>query len=84
MNTTLSEVSRLDVSQVFWEVDDFCRAFEQQCLHHPQLPSMADERPCQSRLSRSEVMTIVIACQGSGYRTFKEFYALCGLPGWRH
>ncbi|MEM6839560.1 MAG: hypothetical protein AAF609_22295, partial [Cyanobacteria bacterium P01_C01_bin.120] len=23
MNTTLSEVSRLDVSQVFWEVDDF-------------------------------------------------------------
>ena len=84
MNTTLSEVSRLDVSQVFWEVDDFCRTFEQQCLYHPQLPSMPGERLSQSKLSRSEVMTIVIAFQGSGYRTFKEFYTLCVLPGWRH
>ena len=72
MNTTLSEVSRLDVSQVFWEVDDFCRAFEQQCLSRPQLPSMPGERLSQSKLSRSEVMTIVIAFQGSGYCTFKE------------
>ena len=70
MNTTLSEVSRLDVSQVFWEVDDFCQTFEQQCIHHPQLPSMPGERLSQSRLSRSEVMTIVIAFQGSGYRTY--------------
>ena len=70
MNTTLSEVSRLDVTQVFCEVDNFCRAFEQQCLHHLQLPSMPGERLSQSRLSRREVMTIVIAFQGSGYRTY--------------
>ena len=84
MNTTLSEVSRLDVTQIFGDVDDFCRAFEQQSLHRPQLLSMPGERLSQSRLSRSEVMTIVIAFQGSGYRTFKEFYTLCVLPGWRH
>ncbi|MEL6400590.1 MAG: hypothetical protein AAFR26_16210 [Cyanobacteria bacterium J06626_4] len=59
MNTTLSEVSRLDVTPIFWAVDDFCRVFEQQCLHHPQLPSMSGERLCQSKLGRSEVMTIV-------------------------
>ncbi|MGD1859177.1 MAG: transposase [Leptolyngbyaceae cyanobacterium] len=84
MNTTLSEVSRLDVTPIFWDVDDFCRAFEQPSLHRPQLPSMPGERLSQSRLSRREVMAIVIAFQGSGYCTFKEFYTLCGLPGWRH
>ncbi len=31
----------------------------------------------------SEVMTIVIAFHGSGYRTFKEFYTLHVLPSWR-
>ena len=30
----------------------------------------------------SEVMTIVIAFHGSGYRTFKDFYTLQVLPGW--
>jgi hypothetical protein len=45
---------------------------------------MTGERLCQSKLSRSEVMTIVMAFQGAGYRTFKEFYTLCVLPGWRH
>lgn len=82
MNTTLP--SRLDVSQIFWEVDDFCRAFEQAWMAQPQLSSVTGERLCQSKLSRSEVMTIVIAFHGSGYRTFKEFYTLCVLPGWRH
>ncbi len=81
MNTSLSEGSRLNVSQMFWEVDDFCHAFEQPLTVLPQLPSMTGERFCQSRLSRSEVMTIVIAFHGSGYRTFKEFYTLCVLPG---
>ena len=81
MNTTLSEVSRLDVSQVFWDVDDFCRMFEQHCQEQPQLPSMPGERLCRSRLSLSEVMTIVIAFHGSGYRTFKDFYKLCVLTG---
>ena len=38
---------------------------------------------CRSRLSLSEVMTIVIAFHGSGYRTFKEFYTLQVLPHWK-
>jgi hypothetical protein len=82
--TTLSEGSRLDVTQIFWEVDDFCRMFERQWQDQPQLPSMSGEKLCRSRLSRSEVMTLVIAFHGSGYRTFKDFYTLCVLPGWRH
>ena len=40
---------------------------------------MPGERLCHSRLSLSEVMTIVSAFHGSGYRTFKDFYTLCWL-----
>ncbi|ASC71910.1 hypothetical protein XM38_028640 [Halomicronema hongdechloris C2206] len=40
MDTTLTEVSRLDVTQIFWEVDDFCQLFEWQWQSQPQLPSM--------------------------------------------
>jgi hypothetical protein len=47
------------------------------------LPSMPGERRSQSRLSLSEVMTIVVAFHGSGFRTFKAFYTLCVLPHWR-
>jgi hypothetical protein len=34
-------------------------------------------------MSLSEVMTIVIAFHGSGYRTFKEFYTLQVRPHWQ-
>jgi hypothetical protein len=37
-------------------------------------PGYAGEaKPYRSRLSISEVMTIVIAWHGSGFRTFKDF-----------
>ncbi len=48
--------------------------------NYPQCP--IDLR-CHSRLSLSEVMTIVIAFHGSGFKTFKEFYTLQVLPHWK-
>lgn len=44
---------------------------------------MTGERRSFSKIHLSEVMTIAIAFHGSGYRTFKEFYTLQVLPGWR-
>ena len=76
-------VSRLDVTHIFCEVDDFCQQFEQVWQRQAQLPSMLGERRSQSRMRLSEVMTIAIAFHGSGFRTFKEFYTLCVLPHWR-
>lgn len=76
-------VSRLDITQIFWDVDDFCQSFERHWQQQPQLPSMPGERRCQSRMRLSEVMTIAIAFHGSGFRTFKEFYTLCVLPHWQ-
>jgi hypothetical protein len=47
------------------------------------LPSMTGEKKSRSRMSQSEVMTIVIAFNGSGFRTFKDFYNLMVHPFWR-
>jgi IS5 family transposase len=73
---------RLDITQIFCDVDDFCQHFEQHWQQQPQLSSMPGERRSQSRMRLSEVMTIAIAFHGSGFRTFKEFYTLCVLPHW--
>ena len=74
---------RLDLTQIFCDVDDFYAAFETACQQCSQLPYDGAAKPYRSRLSLSEVMTIVIAFQGSGFRTFKDFYTCQVLPHWR-
>ena len=66
--------SRLDLSEIFCDVDEFYQSFEKHCRSIPQLTAVTGEKRCSSRMSLSEVMTIVIAFHGSGYKTFKEFY----------
>ncbi len=74
----------LDLTQIFCGVDDFYREFEQYCERDmARLPCDGQPKRYQSRLSISEVMTIVIAFHGSGYRTFKDFYKGKVLPDWR-
>ncbi len=73
-------VPRLDIVQIFCDLDDFYQHFEHHWQHQVQLPSLPGERRCQSRLRLSEVVTIAVAFYGSGFRTFKEFYTLCVLP----
>jgi Transposase DDE domain len=76
-------VSRLDITQIFCDVDDFCQQWENLWQQVPQLPSTTGERRSTSRMHLSEVMTIVIAFHGSGYKTFKEFYTLDVLTRWQ-
>jgi hypothetical protein len=76
-------VSHLDITQIFCDVDDFCQQFERSWQQQPQLPAMPGQRPNHSRMSLSEVMTLVIAFHGSRARTFKDFYTLTVLPHWR-
>ena len=75
-------VSHLDVTQIFWNVDDFCQQFEWLWQQQIQLPSMLGKKHSRSKLPLSGVMTIVIAFHGSGFRTFKDFYTLEVLPHW--
>ena len=75
--------SRLDLSEIFCDVDEFYQSFEKHCRSIPQLTAVTGEKRCSSRMSLSEVMTIVIAFHGSGYKTFKEFYTLQVQPHWQ-
>jgi len=59
--------------RLFYDCDEFCREFlpRLQANHITEGPG---PRPGDSRLSMSEVMTILLLFQTSGFRTLKTFY----------
>jgi Transposase DDE domain len=63
----------VDLVALFCDLDDFYQAFAPTWQQH-LLPAPGRHRRRVSRLSASEVMTLVIAFQDSDYRTFKHFY----------
>lgn len=75
-------LTRLDLEEIFCDIDDFYQIWERFGTALPQLPHDGEMKQYNSKLSISEVMTIVIAFHGSGFRTFKEFYTLQVLPDW--
>ena len=58
---------------LFADLDDFCQAFGP-TFHTKPLASGMPRRHRQSALTLSEVMTIIVWFQQSGYRTFKDYY----------
>src|SRR5689334_4249035 len=58
---------------LFADLDDFCQSFEP-TYHTLHLQSATRRRHRQSTLMLSEVMTIIVWFQQSGYRTFKDYY----------
>ena len=63
----------MSLLKTFCSVDDFCQIFEPH-WEQMQLQSGLCQRRRKSRLSLSEVMTIIIHFHQSGYRTFKSYY----------
>jgi len=63
----------LDFTTLFVNVDDCWKAFEKIYAKH-LIEDGTRKRNRQNNLSISEIMTILIAFQTSGYRTFKNFY----------
>ena len=70
----------MDWTELFCGVDDFCQWFEPRWQQR-QIESGWRKRRRSCRLALSEIMTILIAFQGSSYRTFKHFYLMLL---WRH
>jgi hypothetical protein len=63
----------MDLTETFCIIDDFCKEFE--TLWNRHLLSARKQPPKRkSRLSTSEVITILILFHQSGYRNFKHFY----------
>lgn len=75
--------NHLDITEIFCQVDDFYQTFEYHYQQQPLLMGTQQPRVYRSRMSLSEVMTLVIAFHGSRFRTFKDFYTLQVIPHWR-
>jgi len=63
----------MDFTTLFVDVDDCWKNFEKIYAGH-LIEDGVRKRNRDSKLSISEIMTILIAFQTSGYRTFKSFY----------
>jgi hypothetical protein len=63
----------MELERLFWKIDDFCLVFEEQ-LKSKMIASNLKKRRKKSRLSLSEVMTIIIHFHQSSYRNFKDYY----------
>lgn len=62
----------MSMVSVFCDVDDFCLIFEPEW--HKQLICNANKPPVISKLSLSEIMTIIIHFHQSAFRDFKHYY----------
>ena len=63
----------MDILPLFCEIDDFCKVFEK-VWRTRQLVGSKRRRNRATRLSQSEVMTILVMYHQSGYKNLKSFY----------
>ena len=63
----------MDILRLFYDCDEFCREFVPHLQAH-QIAEGEKHRTRQPTLSVSEVMTLLILFQTSGFRTLKTFY----------
>lgn len=66
---------------VFCEIDDFCLAFEPK-FNQQLLSDGSRKRIKSSKMSRSEVMTILVLFHQSGFRDLKTFYTKMVARHW--
>lgn len=63
----------MSVIELFCNVDDFCKEFEPKWNQY-QITSGTRKRRRKTRMTMSEIMTIMIHFHQSNYRTFKGYY----------
>ena len=76
----------INLTQIFTEVDDFFKTFEQESEWQEALLTLEDTHYTKLNdfaLSPSEIMTILIAFHLSNYRTFKHFYTRHVQAHWK-
>ena len=71
-----------NLDAIYVDVDDFCLLFEPQWQAH-LIETVEKQRIKPSRLTSSEVMTILIAFHQSGYRDFKTYYTKFVCQYWQ-
>lgn len=72
----------MDRLTIFCEIDDFCREFEPK-LNQQLLADGMRQRIKSSKMSKAEVMTILVLFHQSGFRDLKRFYTKMVCKYWR-
>lgn len=72
----------MKITQIYCDVDDFCRTFIPE-WQKQQLTQGDQKRQRAPRMSYSEMLSILVYYQESGYRTFKWFYQRLVQVSWR-
>lgn len=62
------------ITTIFVKVDDFCKKFEEELKSYLIEKRKSKKRNRDSRLSKSEIMSIIIFFHIVKYRTFKDYY----------
>jgi len=62
----------MEILPLFCEIDDFCKVFEK--VYEQRALGNGKRRNRATRLSQSEVMTILVMYHASGYKNLKAFY----------
>lgn len=72
----------MDILALFFEIDEFCQAFEP--LWNSHLLAENGKQRCRERsLALSEIMTILVLFHSQGYRNLKTFYLDHVCQHWR-
>ncbi len=72
----------MKITQIYCDVDDFCQTFIPE-WQKQQLIQGDKKRQRAPRMSYSEMLSILVYYQESGYRTFKWFYQRLVQVSWR-
>lgn len=72
----------MKLTQIFCDVDDFCQTFIPEWQKN-QLTNGEQKRNRPHRMNYSEMLTLLVYYQQSGYRTFKWFYQKRVQAFWR-
>lgn len=72
----------MKITQIYCDVDDFCKLFIPE-WQKQQITQGSRKRNRSSRMSYSEMLTILLLYHQSGYRTFKWFYQKYVQENWQ-
>ncbi len=62
------------VTEIFCIADDFCKVFDAQMAKYTFNAERKRKYHCASRMSKAEIMVIMILLHSSGYCCLKHFY----------
>lgn len=74
LQTIIAMFTEDKVTEIFYMADEFCKLFDSQMRKYVLKDTRNRKYHRDSRMSKSEIILIIILFHGSGYRCLKHFY----------